>query len=362
MVSGLVRAFIVGALLLSVGLTAGMRSAAAATFAKNETVVATDSLNLRSAAGTSASVKQVLNNGQRMMITDGPQTANGYDWYKVMLLGDSDETPITGWVAGDFIASEGNGDDFANAQWVVVSDGPVNVRMSAGTSGSIVTTMAQDETATVIGRTGLKTANGYTWVNLLLNDNSSGWVATDFLSILSKDPGDNGGNDGDYANAEGVEIIDGPVNVRSKPSLSGSVTSLQDTGLKFFIVADSDLVDADGYTWVNIMNFGGVRGWVATDFTAPVADMPCGDGACYPEELNPFFESSAATVTDGPVNLRASAGTSGTILMTLENGDYLWLVKPITDHVEEANGYTWIQVSVAGKTGWIAIDFITPAN
>jgi hypothetical protein len=61
------------------------------------------------------------------------------------------------------------------------------------------------------------------------------------------------------------------------------------------------------------------------------------------------------------VNLRASAGTSSQILLTLQNGDYLWLSKPITDHVEEADGYTWIQVTVAGKTGWIAIDFISPA-
>ena len=361
MVSGLVRAFIVGALLLSVGLTAGMRSAAAATFAKNDVVVTTDSLNLRSAAGTTASVKQVLNVGQRLMIKDGPQAKNGYEWYQVILIGDSDETPINGWIAADFIALEDNGQEFAKAQWVVVSDGPVNVRQSAGTSGSIVTTMAQDETASVIGRTGLKTANGYTWINLLLNDNSSGWVATDFLAVLTADPGD-GGSDGGFGNAEGIEVVDGPLNVRSTPSPTGSISSVAQTGFKAYIVADSELVDAGGYTWINITTFGAVHGWVATDFVKPVADMPCGDGACYPEELNPFFESSAATVTDGPVNLRASAGTSGKILMTLEDGDYLWLVKPITDHVEEANGYTWIQVSVAGKTGWIAIDFITPAN
>ena len=360
MLSGLVRALIVGALLLSIAGSVGLRSAAAADFAVNDVVVTTDSLNLRSAAGTSAGVTQVLNVGQRLMIKDGPQAKNGYDWYKVILLGDSDETPINGWVAADFIALEDNGQDFATAKWVVVSDGPVNVRTGAGTSNSIVTTMADGETASVKGSAGLKTASGFTWINLLLNDGSSGWVATDFLSVLNSDPGDSG-SDGGYTNAEGVEIVDGPVNVRSDPSLSGSISSVQQTGAEFFIVADSDLVDADGYTWVNITSFGAVHGWVATAFTAPVADMPCGDGACYPEELNPFFEASAATVTDGPVNLRASAGTSSTILMTLQTGDYLWLSKPITDHVEEADGYTWIQVSVAGKTGWIAIDFISPA-
>ena len=94
MLSGLVRALIVSALLLSVAGSVGLRSVAAADFAVNDVVVTTDSLNLRSAAGTSASVKQVLNLGQRLMIKDGPQAKNGYDWYKVILLGDSDETPI----------------------------------------------------------------------------------------------------------------------------------------------------------------------------------------------------------------------------------------------------------------------------
>jgi len=186
-------------------------------------------------------------------------------------------------------------------------------------------------------------------------------VATDFLSILTADPGD-GGNNGGFEGAEGVEVIDGPLNVRSTPSLTGSISSTVQTGSKFFIAANSDLVDADGYTWVNITSLGAVHGWVVTDFVSPIADMPCGDGACYPEELNPFFEADAAIVTDGPVNLRASAGTSATILMTLENGDYLWISKPIVDHVEEANGYTWIEVTVAGETGWIAIDFISAAE
>jgi uncharacterized protein YgiM (DUF1202 family) len=362
MISGWVRALVVGALLLAVGVSLGPRSVSAADFEKNDiAVVATDLLNVRSDAGLDGRIVTTFGNGLRLLILDGPRDADGYTWYKVQGIGDSDEDPLVGWVASDFIAAEGAEDNFASARWVVVSDGPVNVRMGAGTSRSIVTTMAEGETASVIGRTGLSDANGYTWINLLLNDGSSGWVATDFLSILTADPGD-GGNEGGFDGAEGVEVIDGPLNVRNTPSLTGSIGHTVQTGFKFFIAIDSDLVEADGYTWVNITTFGAIHGWVATDFVSPIADMPCGDGACYPEELDPYFQVSAAIVTDGPVNLRASAGTSADILMTLEDGDYLWISKPVVDHVEEANGYTWIEVTAAGETGWVAIDFISPAE
>ena len=365
MVSGLIRALVVGALLLSMGVALGARSAAAADFEKNDiAVVATDLLNVRSSAGLDGRIVTTFGDGLRLLILDGPEEADDYTWYKVQGIGDSDEDPLVGWVAADFIVLEDHGLGFDNAKWVEVTDGPVNMRNAAGLAGRIIDTLAEGETADVVADTDLKIADGYTWIKLSQDSGGTGWVAVDFLTVLAKDPGDDDG-EGDgtgFDGAEGVEVVDGPLNVRSEPSLSGSISTTVETGFKYFIVADSDLVDADGYTWVNIMNFGGVSGWVATDFVNPVADMPCGDGACYPEELNPFFEADAAIVTDGPVNLRASAGTSADILMTLEYGDYLWISKPIVDHVEEANGYTWIEVTVAGETGWIAIDFISPAE
>lgn len=362
MISGPFRALIAGALLLAISITLETPTIAAADFEKNDiAVVATDLLNVRSDAGLDSRVLTTFGNGLRLLILDGPREDDGYAWYKVQGIGDSDEEPLVGWVAADYIVAESADDDFANVRWVIVADGPVNARTGAGTSHTIVTTLVEGETASVIEGTSLERANGYTWIELRLNDGSSGWVATDFLMPLADDPGDDGNGTG-FDGAEGVQVVDGPVNVRTDPSLSSSVSSVQDAGLKFFIVSDSDLVDADGYTWINIMNFGGVRGWVATAFLAPVADMPCGDGACYPEELDPFFQVSAAIVSDGPVNLRASAGTAAEIVMTLEDGDYLWISQPIVDHVEEANGYTWIEVTVAGETGWVAIDFIAPAT
>ena len=70
-------------------------------------------------------------------------------------------------------------------------------------------------------------------------------------------------------------------------------------------------------------------------------------------------------MTDGPLNLRSEMGTNSPILMTLETGDYLTIESVAgTEQAYEADGYIWIQVTPAGTnlTGWVAIDFVTPAG
>jgi uncharacterized protein YraI len=256
-----------------------------------------------------------------------------------------------------------NGDGtFAGALGVRVTDGPLNVRDIAGLGGAAFTALDTGAEVPVDTRAVITDADQYTWIRVVTSA-GTGWVATDFIEPLNYAP-DVDGADGGFATAEGVEVIDGPVNVRSDPSLSGGISSVQDTGTQFSKVGGSDLVLADGYTWINIMNLGGVRGWIATDFLSPIADLPCTDGACSPEELNAFFGATGAFVTDGPLNLRSEPGTNSPILMTLEDGDYLTIESVIDANPYEADGYLWIQVTPAGtnSTGFVAIDFVTPAE
>jgi uncharacterized protein YgiM (DUF1202 family) len=367
MLARLFRVALGGALLFSLAWSLAPRLASAADFDPTDVVVVnTDFLNLRSDAGTDGTIRQTLRNGARMMITDGPRDDDGYTWYKVSLLGDSDETPITGWVAADFIDLEADVSDFESAGWVEVVDGPVNLRDEPGFEGAVLDTLSTGETADILTESDLEGADGYTWINVSQDNGETGWLATDFLGALNADPGTTDPGDDDdatgFEDAEGVEVVDGPVNVREEPSLSAAVSSVQATGSKFFIISGSTIEEADGYTWVNIKNFGGVEGWMATAFLSPVTDMPCGDGACYPEELDPFYGVDAAIVTDGPVNLRAEPTTSADVLTLLEDGDYLWFTDAVVNMVTEADGYVWLEVSVAGDTGWVAIDFISPAE
>jgi uncharacterized protein YgiM (DUF1202 family) len=362
MVSGLVRTLVAGALLLSIGLSLGSRSASAADFAINEmVVVSTDALNLRTDAGTDGEVVMVLQDGARMLVKDGPRADDGYNWYKVILIGDSDETPITGWVASDFIASEnGGGGDFVDAQWVEVSDGPLNVRSTASLTGSISSVVQTGFTATVVPDSDLVDAGGFTWINITTGGAVHGWVATDFLSILTSDPGDDSPATG-FEDALGVAVIDGPVNVRRAPGLDQTIVTTLQTGSEVPVdgAAGTEIVTADGFEWVAVLVGNGIPGYIATDFLEPLDHSP---NLGSDDTLSRLSDADAAVVTDGPLNLRAEPGTSGQILLTLEDGDYLWLAQPVTDYAETVEGHTWVLVDVAGETGWVAIGFISPAE
>jgi uncharacterized protein YraI len=335
-------------------------------------VVIDGPLNVRSSAAANGTILDTIATGAVVnTATDSEiKTAGGYDWLKVDYNGQD------GWVAVDFISvstetcdvspcfpDTSSGDDpFAGALGVRVTDGPLNVRDIAGLGGTVIGVLDTVAEVPVDTRAIVTDADQYTWIRVVTSA-GTGWVATDFIEPLNYAP-DVEGADGGFATAEGVEVIDGPVNVRSDPSLSGEISSVQDTGMQFNKVGGSDLVQADGYTWINIMNLGGVRGWMATDFLSPIADMPCGDGACYPAELDAFFGATGAIVTDGPLNLRSEPGTNSPILMTLEDGDFLTIESVIDSNPYEADGYLWVQVTPAGTnlTGFVAIDFVTPAE
>lgn len=55
--------------------------------------------------------------------------------------------------------------------------------------------------------------------------------------------------------------------------------------------------------------------------------------------------------SDG-LNMRAAAGTSGTLLATVPNNTALKITEK-----KSANGYTWGKTSYNGKSGWCALDF-----
>ncbi|MDQ2682129.1 MAG: SH3 domain-containing protein, partial [Chloroflexota bacterium] len=336
--------------------------ARAATFSIGDTVlVNTDYLNLRSDAGTDGTIRDVLIYGQSLEVLDGPRSDDGLIWYRVGV----DATGIAGWVAGDYIAYSlvgGPSSDFEGAPGVRVVDGPLNVRGSAGLDGSIVGTLSTGfEVPTYASSGQVVSADGYDWIRILFGNGIEGWAATDFLTPLNYSP--NLGSDDGWSSAEGVEVVNGPVNLRLSPSLDGAIFDTADTGDIINLWVGTDLVSADGYTWIKLKSFSSAEPlWAAIDFLRPVADMPCSDGACYPEELNDFFGAETAVVTDGPVNMRSAPTTSAAILLTLEEGDYLFGVQLVYSQggdPVEADGYFWVYATAGGFEGYVAIDFLT---
>lgn len=351
-----VRVLFVAATLLVSGLGFSLRSASAEFETSDVVIVTTDFLNLRSDAGTDGEVLSVLRNGMRAVVNEGPREDDGYVWYRVTVLGDSDEA-LRGWVAEDFIELEGGPDvDFDSAAWIRVVDGPVNAREAPGVQNDIVRVLEEGESLEVIASSNLVASGGYSWINVVLTSSVSGWVATDFLEPLSAEPVDNSGFEG----ALGVAVVDGPVNVRRAPGIDQQVVTTLETGSEAPVNggASAVLSSADGLDWIPVLVGSGVRGYIAVDFLAPLDYSP---NLGSDDTLSLLEDAGAAFVTDGPLNLRAEPGTNGAILFTLETGDYLWLAQPVIDNAETVEGYTWILVAVAGETGWVAIDFIDPA-
>ena len=79
----------------------------------------------------------------------------------------------------------------------------------------------------------------------------------------------------DKPKAEGTYYAQANVNVRDRPSLSGTVIAKLSSGAKVEVKADPSPAIADGYTWVAISTLDGRTGWAAQSLlgaTPPVLE------------------------------------------------------------------------------------------
>jgi uncharacterized protein YgiM (DUF1202 family) len=131
---------------------------------------------LRAAASTSSAVVKVVANGTNGTIQSAPTQAGGYTWYQVSISGS------TGWMATVVMAPGAGG---GGRPQVRVSNGPLNVRQTAGLSGTVILVAPTGATGEVTEQMPI-TRDGYVWVNVhFFNQaNTTGWVAKNFLTYV----------------------------------------------------------------------------------------------------------------------------------------------------------------------------------
>jgi len=222
--------------------------------------VTSDNVNLRSGYGLGYGVVGTFDTGTDAWVVAGPQSADGYTWYKISMIIDGQGA--VGWMVDDFLAwgHTGGGNDggtsFPIGAWMMTTT-DLNLRSGAGTGYGVVGVYPEGAAATVLD--GPVSANGYQWYEVeIADDGNVGWFAGEFLTFAPTEP-----------TGTQIRVADGPLNVRSGPSLSASVILTVETGATGR-VTDASLVQADGYTWVNVewFNQAGTVGWVANDFLA----------------------------------------------------------------------------------------------
>lgn len=248
-------------------LARAVPSAAAPLPLGTEIVVATDRLNFRSAPGLNSTVLDVLVEGDRGTVVGLPAsgTGDGIDWYRIEL-----ENGERGWVAGQYIEQDTGGSNpgFAIGSVVKVATDRLNLRSTAGLSGSVVDVLVEGDRGVVIA--GPTSKDGYSWYRLDVDNDgdADGWVAGVYLATAS----------GGFSVGDAVRVADGPLNVRSAAGLSASVIDTVDEGALFEVTGGP--TTKDGYTWLKVFNFGVGTGWIADAFVVLEPDgFPGEDGA-----------------------------------------------------------------------------------
>ena len=312
-----------------------------------DVTVNTDRLNIRATPGIDGIVTAVIPFGTLLAVEAGPTSADGYDWYQITRLDvqrDGEGGP-DGWVAGDFLTQYG----YAPGTELQVTDGPVYLRDGSSTKTAILESLAQATHMTVL--TGPLPYDGYTWYQVIVDDGARGWVAGEFLGAA--DGGGDGGNGG-YGAGDAVIVIDGPLNLRTTPSITGEISRVVPTGATFSTSSDS--VDADGYTWISVFSVGYGKGWVASDFIA-LDPAGTGGGEDNGGSGGGFQGGDAVKVSDGPLNLRETPALDGAVIALLPQDARFFSVT--TDAPVTVDGYTWVNIySPKYGRGWVAADFI----
>jgi uncharacterized protein YgiM (DUF1202 family) len=287
---------------------------AAAITPGSNAVVDDGPLNQRASASTSATVLQVLATGTLVSVISGPTSGSGYNWWYVTANG------VNGYVVGQYLAEVG----FPIGSSVVVNSNNVNIRSGAGTGFPVIDQLNTVATAQVIG--GPTAGSGYTWYRIQYETSLTGWIAGIYLTLSS-------GPSGTFGVNSWIMLDDPPVNVRSGPGTTYSIVGTLSNNNQLALVTGTPTT-AGGYTWYPITSQSGITGFVAGDFF---------EGGLF---LNDY-----AIVADGPLNLRATASSGGTILATMPNNASIFInnVTPVY-----ANGIAWFNVTYNGTTGWAA--------
>lgn len=284
-----------------------------------------DYVNFRNAPGAESPIIGRLPYGTVGTVISTPQAANNIFWAQL-------ETSIgTGWAAEQFLLPVDGGatpsaSDLAVGDTAYVNTDALNVRDAAGLSGTIVTTLTTNATATVIA--GPTAADGYNWYQLS-GSGISGWAVSQYLGKGNPDPA----STSTFSIGDVVTSSDGVLNMRSGAGIDAELVSQMNEGDVVTVLSRPE--DADGYAWVHVT--GTVSdGWVVTRYLTQTEGQPLKVG-------------DRGRVFDGELNLRAAASLGAEIIAVLPDATFV----DIIDGPIAADGEQWYRVSTSRYgTGW----------
>ena len=200
--------------------------------------------------------------------------------------------------------------------------------------------MAEVEAGTVLHQSEVQFNDEGAWVYITADTlPEGGWI----LAALAEDA------NMPQAMVEGTPaVVTGPLNVRSEPSLTGTVVTTLKTGTQVEILRSET---TDGTTWAYI-SFDGANatGWVIAEYLSTSENT-----AAVPQDT---AENTPATVSV-PLNVRSAPSVSSSAIAMLETGTQVRIL-----YSENMNGTIWARISCDEPSviGWVVADYLNTSE
>ncbi|MGI8643968.1 MAG: SH3 domain-containing protein, partial [Thermomicrobiales bacterium] len=217
-----------------------------------------------------------------------------------------------------------------------------NMRSRPGLQASVVARLPLGTSLTITD--GPTSVDGYSWYAVTTSRYGAGWVASIVFgpTTTPQQPPATGA----FQIGDTVTVNTDRLNLRSTPSLSGSVVAIMPSGTPGTVIGGPRA--DDGYTWYQLRTAAGT-GWAAGSFLQR-------SGSTAPPPATGTFSAGSTVVVDTDVrNMRSAPGTRQPVVATLPTNATL----TVTAGPTAANGYQWYAVtSMRYGDGWVAGQFL----
>ena len=321
----------------------------------NEKVQLTgDNVILRSSPMTSGSIIAVLKKNIILTrIEKNSSYANGYYWDKVKLSDGTIGYIVTNYLSTNIIEDTTNKEEEKeetntdNNQVTIISEqvkinaSNVRVRSSSTTSSKVIATLAKNTKVTRIEKK-VAYKDGYYWDKIKLSNGNIGYVATNYLSVITQSNTNTGTN---VVKTETVKVNASNVRVRSSSTTSSKVIATLAKNTKVTRI-EKKVVYKNGYYWDKVKLSNGIIGYVATNYLSNINTT-----------TSNIESTKTAKVNQNDVRVRKTATTSSKILKTLSKGTKVTILQK---KVAYKNGYYWDKVKLLnGTIGYIASKYLS---
>ena len=210
-----------------------------------------------------------------------------------------------------------------------VTASSLNIRSDASTSSSVRGTFAKGQQVTLKGYKYNGTAKWY----YITYDGKAAYISSRYIKTVTV-------SYTIYTPTQKATVTDGPLNVRASASTSGSVRGT---------LAKGASVTLKGYKYDSSKQL-----WYAVTYSGSLSYIR----ASYVKKTGSSSEQQTKeqmiTVTAGPLNVRASAGTSGKLLGSLDKG----ATAKILGSQKDSSGTVWYKIKFGSEYGYVTSKYV----